>query len=401
MSLVSTEVQKLASTLVDNWLVLVKTNNLQVQNISSTSATEAESADSESKEVQNQLTTVDVKAEMALGTETEIKNETDGVVAAGENTNKDAAEAEKENVANTTEKEDAKVPTESSEDKTAEKKSSSSSRSSSSSKDKKRSSSSSKSSSSSSSSSSSRDKSRDKDRKDKDKHRSNGSSRHSSSSRSSSSSKERRSSKDKDRHRDKDKDKDKDKEKDKSKQAEKDKDTLAKLKPQSLDKVGKIPKKSDKDEKDVKKKPTMSIEVRKNREDRPKTVKIFNSKMRSTGLEEEVKPPPPRPTKKPSVQLPTIPSKRPSPPKDVISTPPEKKLKLDITDKIDRPGAIKLIPPKPKRKLDQYPYSILFCFTGGRCRRKRLKNEKSTMLWPGIVLPSLLTVVQCVRQFLS
>lgn len=189
------------------------------------------------------------------------------------------------------------------------------------------------SSSSSKSSTSSKDKSRDKDRrdrdKDKDRHRnSNGALK--SSSKSSSSGRERKDSKEK--------------------QAERDKDTLTKIKPQSIDKLGRIPKKpSDdkKENKEVKRKPTMSIQERKSNEERPKTVKVFNSKMRSTGLEEEAKPPPPRPLKKPAVQLPAIPTKRPSPNRETVAAPPEKKIRVELPE---RPGSIKLIPPKPKRK---------------------------------------------------
>ncbi|KAG5879197.1 hypothetical protein JTB14_030158 [Gonioctena quinquepunctata] len=79
--------------------------------------------------------------------------------------------------------------------------------------------------------------------------------------------------------------------------------------------------------------------------------------MRSTGLEEEVKPAPARTNKKPSpsLQLPTIPMKRPSPPRDIKDpiVPPEKKLRIDKIDIPDRPGAIKLIPPKPKPLLQE------------------------------------------------
>ncbi|VEN48749.1 unnamed protein product [Callosobruchus maculatus] len=233
--------------------------------------------------------------------------------------------------------------------------------------------------SSSKSSSSSRDKdrskssssssSKDKDRKDRDRHRHNGEVK-SSSSRSS-------SSKDKDK---KDSSKSKDVKESKEKQAEKDKDTLAKLKPPTIERLGKIPKKASvTDEKNEKEKEELnqikkkfSVGVKKNSEERPKTVKVFNSKMRSTGLEEEVKPAPPRPVKKPtpSVQLPTIPMKRPSPPRESHKDPPippEKKLKFDKVDLPERPGAIKLIPPKPKRKcFRSLSYSrAIFVFSGG------------------------------------
>lgn len=253
----------------------------------------------------------------------------------------------------------------SSKDKHRDKERSSSS-SSSSSKDKK--------SSSSSSSSSSRDKDR-KDRKDRDKdrHRSNGSLKSSSSSSSS-----------KSKDRDKEKDKDKDKKESKEKQAEKDKDTLSKVLPQTPQKLARIPKKPSDEKsketadkpKEVKKDKNFSIEPRKPGEERPRTVKVFNAKMRSTGLEEEVKPPPPRTGKKPtpSVTLPSIPQKRPSPIKDIVI--PEKKAKMEIPE---RPGAIKLIPPKPKRKLLKCTYLTLFVFSGGWCAWRFITNASN--LW--------------------
>lgn len=167
-------------------------------------------------------------------------------------------------------------------------------------------------------------------------------------------------------------------------QSEKDRAALAKLIPPAISKLGKIPKKPRLEEpqspntdvkkpssSDVKKppvseptsrKPSISIESRKSTDSaRPKTVKTFNSKFRSTGLEEEAKPPPSRPVKKnimpvnkKPVRLPSL--KRPSPPKE-LSAPPEKKLKPAIADtgtddakKNDKSGSIKLIPPRPKRK---------------------------------------------------
>lgn len=251
------------------------------------------------------------------------------------------------------------------------------------------------------------DKKKEKSSHDKSKHRSSRSSSKSSSSSSSSSSKhkdkeksssssrdkkssrekdKRDKSKDKDKHRDNgsiksstsSKDKDKGKKENKEKQAEKDKDTLAKILPQTLQKLGRIPKKSATDEKskenkEIKKDKNFSIEPRKSGEERPRTVKIFNAKMRSTGLEEEVKPPPPRSGKKPttpSVTLPTIPQRRPSPIKDI---PPvlEKKQKTDIPE---RPGAIKLIPPKPKRKFDlNVTYIFLFFRFDWRLEKAAMK----------------------------
>lgn len=101
--------------------------------------------------------------------------------------------------------------------------------------------------------------------------------------------------------------------KEKIEQEERDNETLNKLITPSIAKVGKIPKKSKpgeakKDgtsskEADVKKPPIVAkdpkkynftIETRKGTDDRPKTVKTFNARFRSTGLEE----PPPPPKKK-------------------------------------------------------------------------------------------------------
>lgn len=260
-----------------------------------------------------------------------------------------------------------------------------------------------------------------RDSKDKDRKKSSSSSRHTSSSsrsKSSSSSKDK-SRRDKDRENERDKEKDrqrssnksssstskdkkdstKDKEskdKDKAKQAEKDKDTLAKIKPAAVDKMGRIPKKnsssaSAKPEEvssEVKKKP-FSVGIKKDSEERPKTVKVFNSKMRSIGLEEDIKPAPPRPTKKPtpSTQLPSIPTKRPSPVKEIRDpvVPPEKKIKLDKIDVPERPGAIKLIPPKPKRKFFAmlYLFGLLF-FRSTRESGRRLSDTQS--LWRDTVL---------------
>ncbi|XP_017772129.1 PREDICTED: serine/threonine-protein phosphatase 1 regulatory subunit 10-like isoform X2 [Nicrophorus vespilloides] len=228
---------------------------------------------------------------------------------------------------------------------------------------------------SSSSSSSSKSSSRDKDRKDK--HRSNGSSKHRSSSSSSSSGSKSSSSKDK--------------KETKEKQAEKDKDTLSKIQPQALQKVGRIPKKLDEkpkssssSSKDVKKdqtkKPTFSVEVRKTNEEKPKTVKIFNSKMRSTGLLEEAKPPPSRTsvTKKPTPTLPAVlPLKRPSPIRDLIP-PPEKKSRLMDAPATnpERPGAIKLIPPKPKPAILQESDIFMDALTASATAKKEPKKRK-------------------------
>ena len=233
---------------------------------------------------------------------------------------------------------------------------------------------------SSNSKSTSKDKTKEKDKDSKDKHHSSSSSsKHSSSSKS-------RSERDKERE----------KEKLKKDQAEKDKATLEKVQGPALSlKLGKIPKKKSEEEKsnDVlmkkssveskegkdkielkkaaaaaavaeKKSISISIESRKTSQDsttRPKTVKTFNSKFRSTGLEEEAKPPPPRSAKKPNqvtdkkIIVPKLSTlKRTSPLRETGSSADKKaKLSLDcpITPPADeKKGGIKLIPPKPKRK---------------------------------------------------
>ncbi|XP_014259988.1 serine/threonine-protein phosphatase 1 regulatory subunit 10-like isoform X1 [Cimex lectularius] len=177
----------------------------------------------------------------------------------------------------------------------------------------------------------------------------------------------------KERMRDKEREKEREREKEKnmkekSKQEEKDRAVLSKLLTPSLTNVGKIPKKlkddlskkektkdeektDDKDK--VNKKPVepkkpppqpkdpkkynISVEVRKGGEERPKTVKTFNSKFRSTGLEEL--PPPPKNLKKTDHKKDEEDKKslkRPSPSKE--THPPEKKLKEDKEDKAEKPA---------------------------------------------------------------
>lgn len=246
-------------------------------------------------------------------------------------------------------------------------------------------------SSSSSNSSKTSNSSKDKSSKEKDKHHSGSSSKHSSSKSKS------------------ERDKEREKEKQKKDQAEKDKATLEKVQGQALSsKLGKIPKKRMEDDTNGRKSSTesrdgtkenkekidskkdtvtklttekknisISIENRKNSQDsatRPKTVKTFNSKFRSTGLEEEVKPPPPR-SKKPNAAVdkkvlpPKFPLKRPSPLRETIPLV-EKRVKLSLDSPTTPPGdekkgGIKLIPPKPKRKyigiLSLCKISLLIC----------------------------------------
>ncbi|GBP11890.1 hypothetical protein EVAR_74524_1 [Eumeta japonica] len=122
--------------------------------------------------------------------------------------------------------------------------------------------------------------------------------------------------------------------------------TLEKMQIPSIHKLGKIPKLND----TKKEAPSISIEVRKPDEPKPKTVKTFNSKFRKHGLDEEIKPPPSRASllnKKPSPVVPPMVSipKRPSPVHN--EPPPEKRSRT--TEPVEKPGVIKLIPAKPKR----------------------------------------------------
>lgn len=222
---------------------------------------------------------------------------------------------------------------------------------------------------------SSKDSSRDKSKHSSHSSKSKSdSSRRSSSEKSSSSSnksKEDRSNKSTDRNKSKDKIKD-----DKSEKKKETSEKSEKSGPPSIHKLGKIPKLSD-----VKKeKPSISIEVRKPDEPKPKTVKTFNSKFRKHGLEEEIKPPPSRASllnKKPLPSLPPTVSipKRPSPVHN--EPPPEKKPKVEP---VEKPGAIKLIPPKPKRK---YRCSselgdillIFFIFSGSQICQSKISSS--------------------------
>lgn len=362
------EIERLSKTLVEDWLRLIKSNmnrepqqHPQVQEVLQTTVQEPAANSSERLKPTEPSSAV----HSDVGSEGELQENGDSVYKlsvrdgkqvisrflndeSGEETVNDGKRSDgvKEEAKDSAEKKKEK----SSNDKSKHKSSSreSSSRSKSSSKDKhkdKERSSSSKDKDKKSSSSKDKDRKERKD-KDKDRHRSNGSLKTSSSSKS------------------------KDKKESKEKQAEKDKDTLSKVLPQPSQKLARIPKKSSDERnkeatdktKEIKKEKNFSIEPRKPGEERPRTVKVFNAKMRSTGLEEEVKPPPPRTGKKPtpSVTLPSIPQKRPSPTKDVVI--PEKKPKIELQE---RPGAIKLIPPKPKRKLVECRFLTFFVFFSG------------------------------------
>lgn len=229
-------------------------------------------------------------------------------------------------------------------------------------------------SSSSSSKSSQKDKERSSSNSSSSHHKSSSSKKHSSSKSSSSKSSRRSSSTSSSR--DKTKDVEKSKKETEKSQAEKDKETLNLLTPLSSTKLQRIPKRqhsensenksaeSNKDEGGSpskvqkageaveKKKPSMSIEVRKG--DKPKTVKTLNSQFRNHGLAEEPpKPPSRKDLKKPgTTSTAVISTILPSAAvKTSVSPPPSKKLHLDKAfepDVPERAGGVKLI--KPKRK---------------------------------------------------
>ncbi|XP_021939926.1 serine/threonine-protein phosphatase 1 regulatory subunit 10-like isoform X3 [Zootermopsis nevadensis] len=224
----------------------------------------------------------------------------------------------------------------------------------------------------------------------------------------------------KDRNKEKSKDKESNKETSKVKDkkqsnekiclnSEKDRAAIAKLIPPAISKLGKIPKKPRPEEpqssvsdikkpssSDIKKppvpestsrKPSISIESRKPSDSaRPKTVKTFNSKFRSTGLEEEAKPPPSRlvkktttPVDKKPVKLPSL--KRSSPPNE-LSTPPEKKLKPMIadtgTDDAKKSVGIKLIPPRPKPSFLQESDMFMDALTASTKKEPRKRKRRTS-----------------------
>ncbi|KAM7352348.1 phosphatase 1 nuclear targeting subunit isoform 2-T4 [Cochliomyia hominivorax] len=252
------------------------------------------------------------------------------------------------------------------------KSSSSSSKSSSSSSSKSKSSSSSSSSHRSSSDKHRSDKERSSSSKDKDRDRSSSSN---SKHRSSSSSKSSSSSSSKDKYRDKERSSSSSsssssKSKDKSEHSQSDKvsssssntqEKLAKIAKKSKEETGSSADGGSDSNKPTSitipsKKASMSIEIRKDTE-KAKTVKTYKSQFRSHGLTEEAPPPPsrkglkkPSSTTHPGTVLPSsLPSslKRTSPPPRDL--PSEKKAKIDINNVTvanEKPGAIKLIPPK-------------------------------------------------------
>ncbi|XP_050675566.1 serine/threonine-protein phosphatase 1 regulatory subunit 10 [Leptidea sinapis] len=267
-----------------------------------------------------------------------------------------------------------------SKEKDSKKSSSSSSKSSSSKHSNKPSSSSDKSKQSSSKHNDSKEKSRDKD-KDKHRHSSDSSkSKHSRSSSSSSSSSTKKSnssssSKSKDEKKVKEAS-DKDTNKVEDKLPKQTPDKVEEKQIPSIQKLGKIPKLSDQ----KKEKPSISIEVRKPEDPKPKTVKTFHSRFRKHGLEEEIKPPPSRASllnKKPLPPLPPTVSipKRSSPVHN--DSPPEKKPKtLEINKIEEKPGSIKLIPAKPKPMVLQESDMFMDALNASATNKKEPKKRK-------------------------
>lgn len=262
------------------------------------------------------------------------------------------------------------------------------------------------------SSSSERDREKDKERSKKSSsssHKSSSSSKSSSSKSSSSiksgsssssnssrdkhsSSKSTKNSTSSSSSRDKEKEREKKKRDVEKEQAEKDKATLSFLTPLPSTKLQRIPKrqhsensenKSDSNgvdskkanEQIEKKKPSISIEVRKG--DKPKTVKTLNSQFRNHGLAEEPPPPPSRKgLKKPAPPtnilpiIPTISTPSLTTRKSSTSPPPLKKIYLDKAlsfepDVPERAGGVKLIKPKREYLDSNKIYIFLFligCF---------------------------------------
>ncbi|XP_037078701.1 nucleolar protein dao-5-like [Pollicipes pollicipes] len=192
----------------------------------------------------------------------------------------------------------------------------------------------------------------------------------SSSSRHSRDSSRRHRDRHKDREGEKMREREKEKEKERKRQSEKDKETLEKVRGQgiSLGGLGAIPKKSatsqSKDgssgtagEKDAPpagapvKKPLLGVRPGPLPDVRRPTVKTFGAKFRSTGLEDAVStaaPPKKKPAEVVRPRPPAVaqpPSKRPEPP--VVVTPPDKRSRIEQRPPVERPGGIKVIPPKP------------------------------------------------------
>lgn len=238
-------------------------------------------------------------------------------------------------------------------------------------------------------------KKREKER-DREKSKSSSSSSSSSKDKSSSSSKEKsKSSSNRDERKDRDKEKDKSKIKSsprteaqlkEAKQAEKNRETLAALKAMTPTvKLAKIPRKKTEEtsgttaELAAAQPATSFSDVLDKLAPRPKTVKTFNSKFRSTGLVEE---PTALGSKKPSASSPSPVDKK-SPiikrtgSSDGLIPPADKRIKTIDDSAIsaavaavmkktagDVKPAVKLISPRPRRKLCYDLYIFFFVLSG-------------------------------------
>ena len=218
------------------------------------------------------------------------------------------------------------------------------------------------------------DRGSDKHSSSKDKSKSSSSSKHSSkdSSRSRKSHhkdhrdrhRSRESEKQREREKEKEREREKEKERQRKRQSEKDRETLAKVQGQSLSlgKLGAIPKKksTDPDKKDssgsfgsavaagdglaATKKPLLPTPG----DRRAPTVKTFGAKFRSTGLEDAVSTAaaPKRKPSEPARPPPPPPKRAPAPEPPTVSAAADKRSRIEQRPPVERPGGIKVIPPK-------------------------------------------------------
>lgn len=244
--------------------------------------------------------------------------------------------------------------------------------------------------------SSSSSKSSDLKKRDKEKDRLKSSKERSSSASSSSSSKDKSRSSKEDASRSKDRSKTaksspraSDIQSKEAKQAEKNLETLAKIKAMTPSvKLAKIPRKK------VEEAPSNETAAAATTADmldkltpRPKTVKTFNSKFRSTGLVDEPAAKSPPVAKKVSTASPVDQKKSPSVKRsgsmDGLTPPADKKLKAVVDDTAisaavaavmkktatDVKPAVKLISPRPRRKFVKKNFSLFLYFKNCEFRR--------------------------------
>ncbi|XP_043204802.1 serine/threonine-protein phosphatase 1 regulatory subunit 10-like isoform X2 [Amphibalanus amphitrite] len=210
------------------------------------------------------------------------------------------------------------------------------------------------------------DKGSDKSSSSRDKSKSSSSSKHSSKE----SSRHRKSHKDhRDRHKsresEKQREREKEKERERKRQSEKDKETLAKVQGVGLGKLGAIPKKKPTDPEKkgspgsagsaaaaagegtaTAKKPLLPTPS----DRRAPTVKTFGAKFRSTGLEEAsstAAAPKRKPAEVVRPPLPPPPKRAPAPEPTTVSSAADKRARIEQRPPVERPGGIKVIPPKP------------------------------------------------------